>query len=145
MWSSEDFPGADHVAWPYLIRARYQFEVDAVIASLVARAALVVAPRGFGSQVAKAAIESTRLGGGREEAPAESRIAMLNLVADWDGDLCPKPRPWPHLDELTEIGDPTIVIVLERALQLLDAAGREQLQQPLGSVLEQGGFEQRAA
>ncbi len=145
MWSSEDFPGADHVAWPYLIRARYQFEVDAVIASMVARAALVVAPRGFGTQVAKAAIESTRLGGGREEAPAEGRIAMLNLVADWDGDLCPKPRPWPHLDELTELGDPTIVIVLERALQLLSVAGSEQLQKVLGAALEQGGFEQQAA
>lgn len=145
MWSSEDFPGAEHVAWPYLIRARYQFEVDAVIASMVARAAVVVAPRGVGAQIAKAAVEATKLGGGREEAAAESRIAMLNLVADWDGDLCPKPRPWPHLDELTEIGDPSIVIVIERSLAMLGAAGSEQLQKVLGSALEQVGFEQRAA
>ena len=145
MWSSEDFPGADQVPWPYLIRARYQFEVDAVIASMVARAALIVAPRGFGAKIAKAAVESTRFGGGREEAPAERRVAMLNLVADWDGDLCPKPRPWPRFDELTEIGDPSIVIVLERAMALLEVAGSEQLQKALGSALEQGGFQQRAA
>ena len=32
MWDPEGFPGADTVPWPLLIRARYQFELDAVIA-----------------------------------------------------------------------------------------------------------------
>jgi two-component system response regulator len=50
-----------------------------------------------------------------------------------------------NLDELTEVGDPTIVIVIDRALALLGAAGSEQLQKVLGTALEQGGFEQQAA
>jgi len=144
MWTSDDFPGADHVPWQLLIRARYQYQVDAVIAAMVARAALQVAPRSVCTQVAKAAMEAMSFGG-REEVPAERRIAMLETVADWDGELCPRPFPWPHRDELFEVGDPTTVIVAERAAAILAAAGSDQLQKALTGAFEQGGFAQRVA
>ena len=35
MWTQDDFPGADHVPWQLLIRARFVHEIDAVIASRV--------------------------------------------------------------------------------------------------------------
>src|SRR6476620_8095921 len=144
MWTSDDFPGADHVPWQLLIRARYQYQVDAVIATMVARAALQVAPRSIGIQVAKAAMEAMSFEG-REEVPAERRIAMLETVADWDGELCPRPFPWPHRDELFDVGDPSTVIVAERAATLLAAAGSEGLQKALSGAFEQGGYTKRAA
>lgn len=147
MWTSEDFPGADHVPWQFLIRARYQFELDSAIASMVVRAAERVAPRALALDIAKAAFEGSRFGG-RDEAPAEQRIAVLSMVADWDGELCPRwwPWPWPgpRRDDLLDIGDPLTTIVLERALALVEAGGSEQLAKTLGAALR-GGSERLAA
>lgn len=145
MWSSEDFPGARNVAWPYLIRARYQLELDAAIASIITRAVLQVAPREFGQLVARAAVEAIGFDGASEEAPPGNRLNLLTQLAEWDGELCPRPPRWPHFDELDEIGDAFQVVVLQRAAELLRIAGSDQLQKVLGGALERGGFEQQAA
>jgi hypothetical protein len=144
MWSAEDFPGAGEVPWQELIRARYQFEVDAIVASLVMRAVAVVGSGELSAEVTKAALEGAQFDSERQEAPAERRLALLETVADWDGDLCPRfwwpPRP--HRDD--EIGDPMVNVVLENAANLVFSAGSETLQKVLGSALQQGGFRQAA-
>ena len=35
MWDPENFPGADHVPWQLLIRARFAYEIDAALASVI--------------------------------------------------------------------------------------------------------------
>ena len=145
MWSAEDFPGAEEVPWPELIRARYQFEVDAIVASIVTRAVAQVAAPELSEFVAKAAVEGARFNGERVEAPAEGRLGMLSIIADWDGDLCPR-FWWPprrHRDD--ELGDPLVNVVLDKAVSLVETAGSEQLQKVLGTALQQGAFGQRAA
>ncbi len=144
MWSADDFPINGEVPWQELIRARYQFEVDAIVASLVVRAVAAMGSRELAAEVTRAALEGARFDGERAEAPAERRLALLQAVADWDGDLCPRfwwpPRP--HRDD--ELDDPMISVVLENAANLVFAAGGENLQKALGSALQQGGFRQAA-
>lgn len=145
MFTAEDFPGAEEVPWPELIRARYQFEIDAIVASVVVRAVAHVATAELSEAVAKAAFEGASFDGEREEAPAERRIGMLSIIADWDGDLCPRfwwpPQP-PRRDDL---GDPLVTVVLDNAASLVRVAGSDRLQKALGSVLQQGGQQGRAA
>jgi hypothetical protein len=146
MWSSEDFPGAREVPWPELIRARYQFEVDAIVASVVLRAVAQVASTELTERVAEAALEGARFDGERVEAPAERRLGMLETISDWDGDLCPRfrwpPRP-PRRDD--ELGDPMLGFVLDKAASLVQGAGSEQLQKVLGEALQQVGSGRQAA
>ena len=138
MWSADDFPGAGEVPWRELIRARYEYQIDAIVASVVTRAVANVANVELAAEVAKAAIEAARFDGEPVEAPAERRLGMLETIADWDGDLCPR-FPWPPKPHrFDELGDPMVSLVLQNALTLVGAAGSEQLQKILGSALEGG-------
>ncbi len=143
MWDPENFPGADNVPWPLLIRARYQFEVDAHIASSVVAAVARFAPEEVTAKVAKAADSAVRKSmSERAELSADQRVAFLGAVADWeDGELCPRwwrwPFPWPpKKDWARELGDPIAYVALQRGLDLITAAGSQQLQESLGGAIQ---------
>jgi hypothetical protein len=136
MWDIDNFPGADHVPWQLLIRARLVREIDAVIASTVVRTLAEVAS----SKVTHAATRAAQaaLGeGNREQATPEQRVAAFDAVLDFD-DWCgtPWPHRWPgprpHFEDLS---DPIAEVVVGQALELVRRAGSEQLQKSLGSAL----------
>jgi hypothetical protein len=136
MWDIDHFPGADHVPWQLLIRARLVREIDAVIASTVVRNLAEVASSKVTHTVTRAA-EAALEEGNREQATSEQRLAAFDAVLDFD-DWCPtRPRwPWPgprpHFEDLS---DPIAEVVVGQALELVRRAGSEQLQKSLGSAL----------
>jgi len=143
MWDPENFPGADNVPWPLLIRARYQFEVDAHIASSVVAAVARFGSDEMTAKVAEAADGAVRGSmAERAELNAEQRMAFLGAVADWeDGELCPRwwrwPFPWPpRKDDAHGLADPIAYVALQRGLDLITAAGSPQLRESLGGAIQ---------
>ena len=135
MWSSDDFPGASHVPWQLLIRARLQDEVDAALASAIVRAVADVGSQAQVVEVARAAHAGLATRPAGEPASAEQRIAAIDAAAEFD-DFCGTPYPHspiPH--HLQEFGDPAVVGVLAAARQLVKA-GSENLQKSLGQALQ---------
>ena len=58
MWDPEHFPGADNVPWPLLIRARYQFEVDAIVASVIVRNVAALGTAAIAEEIGLAAAKA---------------------------------------------------------------------------------------
>jgi hypothetical protein len=141
MWDPDSFPGADKVPWQLLIRARYAYEIDALVASLVVHQLGRVASVKLVEEVTSSAGEGLALSP-RDEVGAEQRIATLGAAADFD-ELCPPnwpfhwpPRPHQGLDDLS---DPFTVIVASRALDLVRVAGSDALNKTLGDTLTRVG------
>jgi len=136
MWDIDHFPGADHVPWQLLIRARLVRELDAALASTIVRQVSTVASDKVTHTVMRAAYDGIA-SGNREEASGEQRLAAFDATLDFD-DWCgtPWPHRWPgprpHLDNLS---DPIADLVLGKALELVRRAGSEELQKSLGSTL----------
>jgi hypothetical protein len=135
MWDIDHFPGADHVPWQLLIRARLVDEIDAVLASAIVRQVGAVASHEVAHAVARAAGEALA-GANREPATAKQRLAAFDAALEFD-DWCG--TPWPHwhgprprYDDLT---DPIAEVVLGKALDLVRQGGSEDLQKTLGSAL----------
>ncbi len=139
MWDSEHFPGANKVPWRLLIRARFVYEVDAVLASTIVRTVGSMASAGAGKALTVAA-EKALADKRHAEVSAQQRVAALTALLDWD-DWCgtPWPRHWPwpprpH-DVFDDLSDPVAALFADRALQLVKAAGSEALQKSLGGAL----------
>jgi len=136
MWDIDNFPGADHVPWQLLIRARLVDEIDAVLASAVVRQVSAVASSKVAHAVATAA-EAGIVGGIRERATAEQRVAAFDAALEFD-DWCG--TPWPHRwpgpkPKFGDLFDPMAEVVFGRALDLVQNGGSEVLQKTLGSAL----------
>ena len=138
MWDIDHFPGADHVPWPLLIRARFVHQIDAVLASVIVNQVGAVASAEVTRAVARAAHET--IGSGRaEDVTPEQRVAAFDAVLDFD-DWCPtRPRhpwPWPGpRPRFEELSDPIAEVVLQQAYDLVQRAGSEDLKKTLGSTL----------
>jgi hypothetical protein len=136
MWDVDTFPGAGHVPWQLLIRARQIDEIDAVLATAIVGA---VAQFGSREQVAQVARAAAKLEGPRDAgkpATAEQRTAAIDAAADFD-DYCGNGLghfgPRPHY--LEEFGSAAIVSVLAAARRLIEAGGSQQLRGALGEVV----------
>lgn len=141
MFNPDDFVGARDVPWQLLIRARYTYEIDALIASTVVRAVAVVGSRELTAKVAEAANAGVRASKHDEEATDGQRIGFLSAAADWeDGGICPPYWPWhgPRPHYVDDVSDPIVSVVLQRAVALVTAGASEHLQGTLGQVLQQG-------
>jgi hypothetical protein len=132
MYGPDDNIDFSTIPWQLLIRARYAYEVDAVIASIVARQVSAVAPTSIAHAVTAAARESVSTGN-REYAAPEARVTALSALADWEDNWCG--TPYPHHPHFGELGDPMSEVVLGQALELVRRAGSEGLQKTLGSAL----------
>lgn len=152
MWTPDDFPGADHVPWQLLIRARYVFELDAVIASRVVRALAEVLPATAAAELSRAA---TRALTAVPRTPVKAATTTRALTAfadfdDWCGTKWPRwPWPWPGPrwfdprelitdGRLTvEFADPIAIATLGRARAFVDAAGSPEFSKEFGAALDQ--------
>ena len=132
MWSSEDFPGASHIPWQLLIRARLQEEIDAALASAIVSAVAEFGSRQQLLEIARAAHAGLPEHRGDARASAEQRLSAIDAAAAFD-DYCGNGRrPRPH--HLDEFGDPAVTGVLNAARKVL-VAGSESLQKSLGAAL----------
>ena len=139
MWDIDHFPGAKHVPWQLLIRARYVREIDAVLASTVVRAVGSMASVGAAKALAVAA-EKALSGAQSIEASDQQRVTAMSAMLDWDG-WCG--TPWPHHwgwpprrhDGFDELSDPLTSVLADHALEMVKVAGSEALQKNLGGAL----------
>jgi hypothetical protein len=136
MWDPEHFPGADKVPWQLLIRARYQYEVDAVIASTIVRNIAALGSDAMATKVALAgtkAVAMSRESNGVDKANrSESTMSVLADFDDWCGTRWPH-WPWPRPKSVDL--DPLVIVIADRALGVLRELGSDQLQQGLGEIL----------
>jgi hypothetical protein len=141
MWDPDNFPGADHVPWQLLIRARYAHEIDAVLASVVVARVGAVASDGVTRKVATVAQDA--ISPDREKVSAAGKLRALSAAADFDDWWCgtPWPRHWPPKPHgvLDDLSDPIMGLVVEQALTMVRAGGSEALQKALGDVLDEVG------
>lgn len=139
MWDPEHFPGADNVPWQLLIRARFQFEVDAVLASTIVSQIGPRVAEGLANQLAVAGAQGVA-GSIKEPTRAKPRSGeLVTMLGDWD-DWCgtkwprwPFPWPGPRRDWL----DPSAVLLAGKAVKLLELGGSPGLQEQLGGVLQE--------
>ncbi|MFT4284135.1 MAG: hypothetical protein QM598_04810 [Protaetiibacter sp.] len=140
MWTPDDFPGADHVPWQLLIRARFVFELDALVASRVTHALAAVLPAKASGQLGRLATHAVA-GSPRDELGAETVVRALAAYADfddWCGTKWPRwPFPFPGPRHLDDVIDPLAVATLERARAFVAAAGSPELQKGLGAALDE--------
>ncbi len=141
MWDPENFPGADNVPWPLLIRARFVRELDAVIASTVVQAVGRVASVEATRIVATAA-QKAMSAAVREQATPEQRTVAFDAALDWD-DWCGTgwPRRWPPRPKLgfEDLNDPVSELVIGKAFDLVQQGGSDALQKTLGQALAEVG------
>ena len=139
MWDPDNFPGADHVPWQLLIRARYVHEIDAVIASYVVARIGAVASAELTYKVAEAAAQARTAE--PVKATASSKVSALSAAAEWDDWKCGTvPWHWPPKPRgFDDLSDAVLPLVLERAAAFVRAGGSEQLQGSLGAVLNELG------
>jgi hypothetical protein len=87
MWDPEHFPGADNVPWQLLIRARFQYELDAVIASPIVRNIAALGSESLANEVGLAATKAvalSRQSNGQDKANrSESMMSVLSEFDDW--------------------------------------------------------------
>jgi len=127
MWSPEDFPGAKNVPWQLLIRARYVYEIDAVLASIVVNRLSAFATEAATEKVASVLREAVGRASS-EPANGEHRLAAMEALADWENDWCGTgrwphwPGPHPHFD------DPITSVVIAQAGRLFDGGASEGVQ-----------------
>jgi hypothetical protein len=139
MWDPEHFPGADHVPWQLLIRARYQFEVDAVVASVIVRNITALGTANIADEVAVAAtkaVAASREANGRKKVTkVGAAMSIVGEFDDWCGTRWPRPWPWPGPGPRFEGLDPLVIVLADRAIGVLDAVGSPQLQEGLKDTL----------
>jgi len=138
MWDPEHFPGADHVPWQLLIRARFQYELDAVIASTIVRNIASLGSESLANEVGLAATKAvalSRASNGQDTANrSESMMSVLSEFDDWCGTGWPRwPGPRPKGFDL----DPLVIVLADRAIAVLRELGSDQLQKGLGKVLNE--------
>jgi hypothetical protein len=123
MLSPVDVVNGEPMPFPYIVRARYQFQIDGVIAGTVLRAIAPVAPRHQTSVVAAAAVDAVEASRDRgDEVDDDRRLVSLDALSEWES---PSPvSPWSRLHD-----------VVVRSLQLVNAAGSETLRATLGGPL----------
>jgi hypothetical protein len=141
MFNQDDFLGAKSVPWPLLIRARYTFEIDALIASTVVRAVSTVASQELTEKVAEAARAGVAASERGVLAGAEQRVGFLDAAADWDdGGICPPWWPWhgPRPHYVDDLSDPITAVVLASAAELVSKGGSAALQASLGRAVAEG-------
>jgi hypothetical protein len=140
MWDPDNFPGVEHVPWQLLIRARFAYEVDAVLASVVVERVGALASVEITRKVAEVAMNAVSVEG--EKAGSAVKVRALSAVADFD-DWCGTvwPRHWPPKRNgvLDDLSDPLADLVIEQAHRLVLAGGSEALQKTLGDVLAEVG------
>ncbi|TWP36646.1 hypothetical protein [Leekyejoonella antrihumi] len=136
MWTSEGFPGSQHVPWQLLIRARYLQEIDAVIAASIIDQVARFASERATERLVLEADKVVREGGGTE-ASREQVFAALAAAADYD-ERC---GSYPHHVVPIHFGpsSPMVGIVAEHALAFVRAGGSSTLQEAFGGVLAEGG------
>lgn len=136
MWTPEDFPGADKVPWQLLIRARFVYQIDAVIASQVVRALAEVLPSKAAVELSHAAARAVA-SAPRDKAAPESGVRALAAFDDfWDWCGTKWPR-WPFPPRrFEELFDPIAFITIDKAREFL-AAGSPELQKGLGAALDE--------
>ena len=136
MWDPEHFPGADNVPWQLLIRARYQYELDAVIASTIVRNIATLGSESLANKVGLAATKAVALSresNGQDKANrSASTMSILAEFDDWCGTGWPR-WPWPRPKSFDF--DPLVIVLADRAIAVLRKLGSEHLQQGLGDVL----------
>jgi hypothetical protein len=141
MWDPDNFPGADNVPWQLLIRARYAYEIDAILASVVVARVGAVASVDVARKVAMVAADVATAE--REETTATAKVQALSAAAEFDEWYCGNswPRHWPPKPHgvFDDLGDPIAGLVIEQALTMVRAGGSETLQKTLGDVLAEVG------
>jgi len=141
MWDPDNFPGADHVPWQLLIRARYAHELDAVLASVVVARVGAVASVEITRKVAEVAAQA--ISADREKVSAATKVRAMSAAADFDDWWCgtPWPRHWPPKPHglFDDLSDPIAGLVIEQALTMVRGGGSEALQKSLGDVLAEAG------
>lgn len=138
MWDPEHFPGADNVPWQLLIRARYQYELDAVVASTIVGNIARFGSESLANKVGLAATKAVALSRESNRKDKANRSdSMMSALADFD-DWCgtgwPR-RPWPRPKSFDL--DPLVIVLADRAIGVLNALGSDHLQQGLGDVLNE--------
>ncbi len=123
MLSPVDVVNGEPMPFPYIVRARYQFQIDGIIAGTVLRAIAPVAPWQQTSLVAAAAVEAVEASRDRAaEVDEDRRLVSLDALSEWES---PTPAsPWSKLHE-----------VVMRSLELVNAAGSETLRATLSDPL----------
>ncbi|SOD73748.1 hypothetical protein SAMN05892883_2979 [Jatrophihabitans sp. GAS493] len=136
MWDVDSFPGAGNVPWQLLIRARYSYQVDAVVASAVQHAVGQVASVKVVEEIARAAsLAAAQSASEAPKASGEQRGSAIVALFDFD-DFCG--TYWPHKPRphyVEEFGDAAVSAVLPAAAELVRLAGSDVLQKTLGAAL----------
>lgn len=125
MRSPVDDVSGEPMPFPYLVRARYQFQIDGVIAGTIVRAVADVAPRDLASQVAALAVDAVETSRrAATEATHEQRILSLDALSEW-GSATAATTAWSRVAD-----------VASRSIDLINAAGSDTLRTGLTGPLE---------
>ncbi len=153
---TDDWPDTEDMPWQELIRIRYVYEVDVLIASAVQRAVARALPEAFVPRFARSvtAIAAGAVQDGRAERQ-EMNVERLGHIMrafddfdDWCGTRyrwpvrVPRPHPGPGPGEpdpspWKESGLAEVSLFIAAAADLVGATGSKELQRSLGTVLDE--------
>jgi hypothetical protein len=123
MFSPVDVVNGEPMPFPYIVRARYQFQIDGVVAGAVLRALAPVTPWRETSALAAAAVDAVEASRrNAEEVSEDQRLVSLDALSEWES---PAPASaWSRFHD-----------VVVRSLDLVNTAGSETLRATLGGPL----------
>jgi hypothetical protein len=154
MAAVEDWPDASEFPYIALIRIRYEYQVDSVVAGIVQRSVARLLPAEHAVTFAKAVTAGVtrvvRQAAGNRRPLVRSVSELARALDDYD-ELCPRPRwPWPHFTGLQidqavldpqpqpwrQAGAAESAAAVLAGLNLVREAGSELLQKELEPVLQ---------
>jgi len=142
MWDVDHFP-TGYIPWPLIIRARFEFELDAVVSSVIVESVRDFASDSTVEKIARSASFAPD-DESRSKAEPKQVLATMSAIADyfdWCGTVPRRWPPRPRTPWFSELGDPIATLVIDRALSLVEDVGSSSLKQNLGNTL--GGLASR--
>jgi hypothetical protein len=153
MTTAEDWPDASEFPYIALIRIRFEYQADSVIAGVLQRSIARLLPAEQAINFAKAinsGVSRVVLGAAGSRQPLERSLSELARVLDDFDELCPRPRhPWPHYSlgvgsdrfdpqpqPWRQAGAAEAAAAVLAGLSLVRDAGSEMLQKELEPVLQ---------
>ena len=122
MMTPVDVVNGEPMPFPYIVRAKYQYQIDGVIAGTVLRELARVAPRETTAEVALAAVDAVEASrADAAEVTDVGRLVSLDALSEWEAEPA---TPWSRLHA-----------VASRGAELVTAAGSEALGRILGDPL----------
>jgi len=128
MWDPDNYPTGP-IPWALLIRARWHYEVDALLTSVIVRNVGALCPEEVAQKLGATATKAVGASMEAGQKPAPDFMNYAQVLAEFDFTCGTVPKPWPFPPKSTSAyQDPMAVILGRNAMELVKLGCSQHIQ-----------------